>query len=221
VFAISSEPQTLVTEAQESWEIQFAGIGDPHHEIRDDCAQRGFVDVFCNTIPGEKNVRFWDAHPKGFFQPAVLSVHKSGRVLYRWRCVPKHSNMSGAGPRPEAAYTWDKIKAAMDSEHDADFDKNPVLGEKSKSWYRFLLILIVYGWFLTPRTFAMAREGEAKRAVAADMMPRVYGFAALWLVLLVVLPIGWVGLLALAWAAKLTPGLIEIYRQFPHEPDPF
>lgn len=162
MFAISSEPQTLVTEAQESWEIQFAGIGDPHHEIRDDCAQRGFVDVFCNTIPGEKNVRFWDAHPKGFFQPAVLSVHKSGRVLYRWRCVPKHSNMSGAGPRPEAAYTWDKIKAAMDSEHDADFDKNPVLGEKSKSWYRFLLILIVYGWFLTPRTFAMAREGGGK-----------------------------------------------------------
>lgn len=221
VFAITSETQTLATEAQESWGIQFASIGDPHHEIRDDCAQRGWVDVFTNTIPGEKNPGFWDAHPKGFFQPAVISVHNSGRVLYRWRCVPKHSNMSGAGPRPQAAYTWDKIKAAMDSEHDAEFDRNPVLGEKSKSWYQFLFIILANGWFLRPKTFALAREGEEKRPVAADMTPRLYGFAAFWLLLLILLPSWVVGLVALAWAAKVTPGLIEIYHQFPHEPDPY
>ncbi|MDG2277970.1 MAG: hypothetical protein P8L31_08400 [Pseudomonadales bacterium] len=189
VFAITSEPQTLATEAQESCGIQFVAIGDPHHEIRDDCAERGLVDVFYNTIPGDKNMGFRDVHPKGFFQPAVRSVHKSGRVLYRWRCVAKHSNMSGAGPRPEAAYAWDKIKAAMDSEHDAELDKNPVLGEKSKSWYQFLLMLLAHGWFLRPKTFALAREGDEKRPVA--------------------------------WAAKVTPGLIEIYDQFPNAPDPF
>jgi hypothetical protein len=221
LFAVSSEPQTLATEAQESWEIQFAAIGDPHHEIRDDCAARGLVEIFTNTIPGEKNKGFWDAHPKGFFQPAVLAVHKSGRVLYRWRCVPKHSNLSGAGPRPEAAYTWEKITAAMASEHDAELDKDPVLGEKSIPWFRFLLLLLANGWFLKPKTFSLAREGDGKKALAAEMMPRVYGFAALWLILLVVLPIGWVVLLALAWAAKVTPGLIEIYHLFPNEPDPF
>jgi hypothetical protein len=233
VFAITSEPQTLATEAQESWEIQFAAIGDPHHEIRDDCAERDLIEIFTNKIPGEKNKEFWDAHPKGFFQPAVLAVHKSGRVLYRWRCVPKRSNLSGAGPRPEASYTWDKIKAAMDSDHDAEIDKNPVLGEKSIPWFQFLLLLLANGWFLTPRTFSLASKGDedesaavlprklSKKALATDMKPRLYGFAALWLVLLVLLPIEWVVLLALAWVAKVTPGLIEIYRLFPNEPDPF
>lgn len=221
VFAVTSEPQTLATEAQTSWDLPFNAIGDPHHEIREECAERGWVDVFTNKIPGEKNPGFYNAHPKGFFQPAVLAVHNSGRILYRWRCVPKHSNLSGAGPRPEATYTWQKTQEAMQADQDAALDQNPMLGEKPIAWHRFLLIILANGWFLKPKTFALSREGEEKRPLAFDMAPRIYGFAALWLVLLLLLPIGWVALLMLAWMAKVTPGLIEIYQLFPQEPDPY
>ena len=49
-------------------------------------------------------------------------------------------------------------------------------------------------------------------------MRRIYGFAVLWLVLLIVLPIGWFGFALLAWLTALTPGLIEIHSQFQNEP---
>jgi hypothetical protein len=49
------------------------------------------------------------------------------------------------------------------------------------------------------------------------MMRRVYGFVALWLVLLLVLPLKWFGVAVLVWLVALTPGLIEIHRQFQHE----
>lgn len=221
VFAVTSEPQSLATEAQNSWSTEFTAVGDPHHEIRAECAQRGWVDVFTNTIPGEKNPGFFSAHPKGFFQPAVLALHKSGRILYRWRCVPKHSNLSGAGPRPEANYIWRKIQEGMHNDLDAELDKNPELGEKPLPWHRFLLIILANGWFLKPKTFALSREGEEKRPLAADMAPRIYGFAALWLLLLLLIPLGWVAFLAIIWIAKVTPGLMEIYRLFPQEPDPY
>ena len=35
VFGMTSEPQSLATEASKTWEIGFPCIGDPHHEIRD------------------------------------------------------------------------------------------------------------------------------------------------------------------------------------------
>ena len=43
VFGMTSEPQSLATEASETWEIGFACIGDPHHEIRDTLQKRGPV----------------------------------------------------------------------------------------------------------------------------------------------------------------------------------
>jgi len=46
-------------------------------------------------------------------------------------------------------------------------------------------------------------------------------YSLFWLILLLVLPLAWVGLAALVWLAVLTPGLIEIHRQFQNEPDPF
>ena len=221
VFAITSEPQTLATEAEEEWEIQFPAIGDPHHEIREVCTERGWLDVFYNEDHGHLRERRWASHPKGYYQPAVLAVHKSGRVLYRWRCVPKYSNMSGAGARPEAVYTWEKIQAAMGGVEDAAPDQDPVLGAKDISWFRFLLIMTAHGWFLRPKAFPLSRKGDRKRVRPSTMMRRVYGFLALWLVLLLVLPIGLVGVAALVWLALLTPGLIEIHRQFQNEPDPY
>ena len=221
VFGVTSEPQTLATEAEEDWETQFPVIGDPHHELREACKSRGWVDVFYNENFGHLRERPWATHPKGYYQPAVLAVHKSGRVLYRWRCVPSRKNMSGAGARPEALYTWEKIKAALNSSEDAPPDKDPVLGAKDVSWFRFMLIHAAHGWFLRPRSLPLRRDGDPQRARPTAVMRRVYGFVALWLILLVVLPIGWTALAALAWVALLTPGLIEIHRQFQNEPDRF
>ena len=38
----------------------------------------------------------WEVeHPKGYFQPGVLSLTNSGRILYRWRSVPCAENLNG------------------------------------------------------------------------------------------------------------------------------
>ena len=159
VFGITSEPQTLATEAEVEWGTQFPVIGDPHHEIRKVCKDRGYLEVFYNEDDGHLRERSWASHPKGYYQPAVLAVHKSGRVLYRWRCVPRFSNMSGAGGRPEADYTWDKIQLALDTTEDSAPDLTPEMGSETVSWPKFLLILTAHGWFLRPRAFPLAREG--------------------------------------------------------------
>ncbi|MEM7100913.1 MAG: hypothetical protein AAF541_21825 [Pseudomonadota bacterium] len=223
VFAITSEPQSLASEAATDWEIGFPAVGDPHHEIRSTCKGRGWVDVFYNEDCGHLRNRPWASHPKGYYQPAVVALHKSGRVLYRWRCVPKYSNMSGAGARPEARYTWDHIQSSLhkDSQVDAALDREPQLGAKDLSWPRFLLILVAHGWFLRPKAFPLARRSDPDRVSPGAMMPRVYGFVGLWLVLLLLLPGLWVGGLLLLWVALLLPGLIEIHRQFQNEPDLF
>jgi len=219
VFAITSEPQVLASEAEEDWQIRFSAVGDPHHEIRQVCSERGWLDVFYNENYGHLRERPWASHPKGYYQPAVLALHRSGRVLYRWRCVPKYSNMSGAGARPEAIYTWCNIKAAMHKTVDTALDKTPVLGARDLTWSRFLLIMVAHGWFLRPKVFPLGRDEDPERVSPAAMMPRVYGFLALWLVLLLLMPLIWVGVAAVLWLVLLTPGLIEIHRQFQNEPD--
>ena len=221
VFGVSSEPQTLATEAEKEWETQFPIVGDPHHEIREACSERGWLDVFYNEDAGHLRERKWASHPKGYYQPAVVAVHKTGRILYRWRCVPKFSNMNGAGARPEAAYTWEKIKASLEDTEDAALDINPVMGSKEVGRFRFMLILTAHGWFIRPKAFPLAREGDKESASPASMMRRIYGFVALWLVLLLILPIKWFGIAVLAWLVVLTPGLIEIHRQFQHESDSY
>ena len=129
--------------------------------------------------------------------------------------------MSGAGARPEAIYTWDRIKDGLKQPNDAALDQNPEMGAKDLSWFRFLLIMTAHGWFLRPKAFPLKRDGDKARISPAAMMPRVYGFLALWAILLVFLPLSWVGFAALAWAIAYTPGLIEIHRQFQNEPDEY
>ena len=170
-------------EAEEAWELPFPIIGDPHHEIRQQCKERGWLDVFHNEDYGHLRARVWASHPKGYYQPAVLTLHKTGQVLYRWRCVPKFSNMSGAGARPEAIYTWDKIKDGLQQTNDAAIDQNPVMGAKDLSWFRFLLIMTAHGWFIRPKAFPLKRDGDKERVSPAAMMPRVYAFIAFWAVL--------------------------------------
>jgi len=221
VFGVTSEPQTLATEAEEEWEVGFPIVGDPHHEIREECSKRGWLDVFYNEDSGHLRERKWASHPKGYYQPAVVAVHKSGRILYRWRCVPKFSNMNGAGARPEAGYTWEKVQASLEDSEDAAPDINPMMGSKEIGWFRFMMILTAHGWFIRPKVFPLAREGDKSSAPTGKMMNRIYGFVALWLVLLFVLPFKWFAIAVVVWLVVLTPGLIEIHRQFQHESDPY
>ena len=67
----------------------------------------------------------------------------------------------------------------------------------------------------------MGRKGDPERVSPRAMLKRVYGFLALWLALLLVLPIAWFGAAVALWLALLTPGIIEIHRQFQNEPDPY
>ena len=52
MFGITSEPQTLATVAEVEWGPGFPMVGDPHHEIRKTCSDRGWVDVFFNENYG-------------------------------------------------------------------------------------------------------------------------------------------------------------------------
>jgi hypothetical protein len=223
VFGITSEPHSLAVEAESAWDMSIQVIGDPHHEIRKDLKARGWLDIFFNEDYGHLRNRGWADHPHGYYQPAVIAVDKTQRVLYRWRCVPKYSNMSGAGGRPEARYTWDQIAAAQSSDQSADeipdMDQDPLLGSKDLSWPKFLLILIAHGWFLRPKAFPLLREGDKDLVTPKQALRRWYFFAAAWLLALVTLPIIWVAGAMVVWLAALTPGLIEIHRQFQNEPD--
>jgi hypothetical protein len=107
IFGITSEPQTLATEARESWGLEFPLIGDPHHEIADQCRERGWLDLYVHTHADQSGTqrtliaRDIDTpiHPKGHFQPGVLALTPTFRILYRWRGVPTRRNNGGATER--------------------------------------------------------------------------------------------------------------------------
>lgn len=223
VFGITSEPQALAGEATQAWNMSIPVIGDPHHEIRKDLKARGILELFYNPDAGHLRERDWASHPNGYYQPGTVAIHKSGRVLYRWRCVPKYSNMSGAGGRPEARYTWRHMQEALAAEtsQDAAPDREPLLGAPELSWFRFLLILVAHGWFIRPRAFPLLRDGDKAAVTPKDAMRRVWVFLGLWLVAALMLPAGWVLAAAALWLLALTPGLIEIHRQFQNEADEF
>ena len=76
IYAITSEPQQLASQAQSEWELAFESIGDPHHEISDACRERGLLELFVNDNLDllEGNERAVFSHPKGYFQPGVLDL---------------------------------------------------------------------------------------------------------------------------------------------------
>ena len=129
--------------------------------------------------------------------------------------------MAGAGSRPEAVYTLEEIRNNLEKGEDAPMDKNPKLPYEPQSWPRFLLGMTAHGWFLRPKVFPLMRQGDKPSADPEKMMRRVWGFLAMWGVLLALLPTSWVGIAAALWVAILTPGIIEIHRQFQNEPEDF
>jgi hypothetical protein len=211
----------LAQEAEEAWELSFPIIGDPHHDIRKNLSKRGWLDVFFNTDDGHLRNRSWASHPNGYYQPAVIAVNKSHRVLYRWRCVPKYQNMSGAGARPEAKYTFDKISEAKDGTSDAVLDRKPVMGASELNWFQFLLILTAHGWFLRPKAFPLLRDGSKDVVTPTQAMRRVWIFVGLWLASLIVFPVQYVCIAFAAWLILLIPGMVEIHRQFQNEAEQY
>ena len=139
--------------------------------------------------------------------------------------------MSGAGGRPEARYTWDLMQDALSSgaiaseqeksRRDAELDREPIMGAGDLSWFKFLVIMTAHGWFLRPRAFPLLRDGSKASVTPSQAIRRAYLFLGLWVLALAFLPISWVAVSALLYAIALTPGLIEIHRQFQNKPDAY
>ena len=220
VYGITSEPHSLAAEAEEAWELGFPIVGDPHHELLEVLKVNGWLEIYFNEDYGHLRERAWASHPKGYFQPAVFAISKDNQILYRWRCVPMYNNMSGAGARPEARYTWDRIREQHTNGGDAPLDREPLMGSEELNWLQFLLILTAHGWFIRPKAFPLLRDGGKDDVTPAMAKRRAYWFVGAWLLALVIFPLAWVGLAFFAWLVVLIPGLIEIHRQFQNEPDP-
>lgn len=217
---MTSEPQSLAAEAESSWQFGFPAVGDPHHEIRDACRDRGWLDLFVNERQSFQQTMSWTSHLNGYFQPGLLAVTREGRVLYRWRCRPTHGNLGGAVERPTPEYTWAQIQSRSDdSAGDAALDASPELDSKAPRWPIFVALLLAHGWFLKPRVFPVSRDASKPTTTPKDVMPRLAVFACLWVAAFVFLPTGWVALAALAWAAWLTPSVITLNRQFQNVPE--
>ena len=220
VFGLTSEPQSLATEASETWELGYPCVGDPHHEIRDACQDRGWLGVFANEDAGHLRRRPWASHPKGYFQPGVLAVSREGRVLYRWRCRPLRQNMSGAGQRPTPQHVWAAIQSRLSQgAPDAALDEQPEFARRDAPWPLFVALLLAHGWFLRPKAFPLARPGDAPSAKPQRMFRRMAVFAGAWVAAFALLPAVWVALGLAAWAAVALPGVVALHRQFQHIPN--
>jgi peroxiredoxin len=221
MFGITSEPQTLASEAAESWGLDFALVGDPHHEIADQCRERGWLDLIVHTVgdASGKFTRGHDAmvHPKGYFQPGVLALTPERRVLYRWRGVPTRKNNGGATERPTAAHVWQKISEglAAPTSTDAALDTPPAVDMKGIPWPIFVLLLLANGNFWHPKGFGLKRGGSddsgrhAKRALGKLAL-----FVAGWIAAFAWLPAGWVAAALLAWGVIVMPGIVALHRTF-------
>ena len=221
MYGITSEPQSLAQEAEAAWDLSFPIVGDPHHEVRKQMQSRGWLDVFFNADDGHLRNRSWTSHPNGYYQPAVISINRAQRILYRWRCVPKYQNMSGAGARPEAKYVIGKIREAINITDDAELDRQPLMGAGELNWLQFLLILTAHGWFLRPKAFPLLRDGTKDAVTPGQAMRRVWLFLGLWIASIAVFPLQYVACAFGLWLILLAPGMIEIHRQFQNEPDPY
>jgi hypothetical protein len=221
IFGITSEPQTLATEARESWDLDFPLIGDPHHEIADQCRERGWLDLYVNAHGDQRKMMARDIdtpmHPKGHFQPGVLALTPAPRILYRWRGVPTRRNNGGATERPTPDHVWRCVEQALavSDARDADIDTPAKVDMKGLPWPLFVLLLLANGNFWRPQGFALRRRGpddveaRAKRAAAKLAL-----FVAGWIAAFALLPAGWVALALLAYAVIAAPGIVELHRAF-------
>ena len=221
IVGITSEPQTLASEAGESWGLEFPLLGDPHHEIADQCRERGWLDLYVNTAGDQSKMIARDidppTHPKGYFQPGVLALTSAHRVLYRWHAVPTRHNNGGATERPTPEHVWQRIEDALATRDapDAALDTPPQFDSRGIPWPLFVLLLLANGNFWRPKGFALQRRGPddvgARAQRAALKLALV---AAGWIAAFALLPAVWVLLALLGYAALAAPGIVEVHRAF-------
>ncbi len=221
IFGITSEPQTLASEARESWDLGFPLIGDPHHEIANQCRERGWLDLYVNANGDAQGMLTRDidavAHPKGYFQPGVIALSREHRILYRWRSVPTRRNNGGATERPTAGHVWQHIEQALAAHTaaDAELDTPPVVEMKGIPWPLFVLLLLANGNFWRPKGFALQRRGPDDVGARAKLaLIKLALFVAGWITAFVFLPAGWVTLALLTYTAIAAPGIVELHRAF-------
>ena len=222
IYAISSEPQALAERAATDWKLDFEAVGDPHHEISGACRERGWLDLFVNerleflrASVGE-GLGWAPTHPKGYFQPGVLALSASGRVLYRWRSVPNRRNVGGAAERPTADHVWTSVTRSLadaEASGDAALDTDPPLDSSGIPWPLFVPLLLANGWFLRPRAF----ESYARIAWAAVRLPV---FAGAWIAAFACLPTLPVAAVLAGWVAYITPKVRWLGREFQNVEDP-
>lgn len=238
IYAITSEPQRLASLAEEDWALAFESVGDPHHEISDACRERGLLELYVNRkTSGRTLTRLYStallmksdessiySHPKGYFQPGVLSLASDGRVLYRWRGRPTRKNVGGATERPTAAHVFENVSHALaassSSEEpiDAELDRTPALDSRGIPWPIFISLLVANGWFVKPVPLRYMREGPSVQRRSRRALLRIPFFVAGWAIAASQLPTLWVGLAFACWAAWLTPHIRFLSSQFQNEP---
>lgn len=223
VYAVTSEPQTLASEAVTAWELGFESIGDPHHEIIDDCKRRGWMHLFVNpdaTLLAEETG--FASHPKGYFQPGVLAATQEGRVVYRWRGRPTRRNAGGASNRPLPEHVWGEIeKALADAPNapDAPFDEVTEFDWRAPPWPVFVFLLLANGNFLRPKPFPLSRGGpddveqRSRRALAKAVL-----FLAGWSVAFATLPTTWVLAALGVWGIAVAPSIVRLHHEFQSVP---
>lgn len=221
LYGVTSEPQTLATEAAANWGLEFPLVGDPQHEIADHCRERGWLDLYVNAYGDPTNMlsRGVDppVHPKGYFQPGVIALSRERRILYRWRGVPTRRNNGGATERPTPADVWSAIERALASPDapEAALATPTRVDMKGIAWPFFLLLLLANGNFWRPKGFALARSGlDDVGRRARNAMLKLALFAAGWIGAFLLLPVGWVALALVVYAAIAAPGIVAAQRAF-------
>ena len=164
------------------------------------------------------------SHPKGYFQPGVLALGASGRILYRWRGRPTRSNMGGATERPTAKHVFKNVSRALaESESpegaaDAPLDTKPELDSRGLPWPIFVSLLVANGWFVKAQPFPYIAGGPPVQRRARRAILRIPLFVAAWAIAFASLPAWVVGAALVAWAAWITPSVRFIGRQFQNLP---
>ena len=205
VFAISSEPQHLANQAHEHWDLNFDNIGDPHQEIPRVCDERDWLTLYANRGDTEFLQRGADwtvEHPKGFFQPGVLAVTQSARILYRWRSVPSDKNLNGTVARPTADHVWRSIDASLregDAAGHSAHDDNPEVDSAPPPVALFMAALIANGWFLRVKSFVYSPGVASTPARLKKALSRWPPFIIAWLAAFVWLPTLWVSIGLVSW----------------------
>lgn len=218
VYGVTSEPQALASRAQEEWELPFACVGDPHHEVSAAARERGGLDLRVQTdYEFLQRATAWDvSHPRGFFQPGVLALSREGRILYRWRSIPTRANTGGATGRPTPEHVWASVRAALaaPASGDAALDEDPPLDSRRTPFPLFAALLMANGWFLRPRPFSNQGDGKNPLKGIPRAMRRLVVFVALWVAAFAWLPTAGVALALIAYLSIAILGFRSIYTTF-------